>query len=247
MNLRVAVAGVTNGLGHTIVSALLDSPNLEVNLLTRISSSPTDLYHLTSHSAIAKPVNYTPIPSLESALAGLILARRFAPSEFAMSRAADARLDLYEPKRQVWAALKDSKLEYTSFQNGIFMDYFTFGTPKQHEGLLKVFLSVVNLVAAKAIVPGTGNEKVTFTTIVNIGRLLLLRFNWMGDGRIITGRKLDVEYMDVEAIKRALRASKWDLMQFFYHQVSQLLAEGLGTVTPTLNRLSPHITVTSAR
>lgn len=155
MTIRVAVAGATNALGHAIVSGLLEESDIQVVLLTRQSSANTkDLSHYTSRGVELHPVDYTSIPQLTSALAGvetvivtlfshditpvvnLIEAskaagvKRFAPSEFTFTSKANARLDLFEPKRRILEKVKESGLEYTLFQNGIFADFFALNAPK---------------------------------------------------------------------------------------------------------------------
>ncbi|KAF5360732.1 hypothetical protein D9756_005109 [Leucocoprinus leucothites] len=289
MPLRIAVAGVTNGLGHAIVSALVDTPDLEVVLLTRSSSSATDLTQFTSRGAVVKSVDYSSIPNLTSALDGvdtvistiippqptisLIRAskaagvRRFAPSDFAFSTAGNDQLALYDFKRQVWAELKQSGLECTSFQNGVFMDYLAFGAPKPHEGPLELFPFVINIAALKASIPGTGDEKMTFTAVKDVGRLVAaavkLEGRWpeelgmegetstynqvVRDIEAVTGKKLGVEYLDEKRIAKALEESKGDEMKFFYNQVLEVVANGLGSVEPTLNRLVPQVSVTSIK
>ncbi|KAF5361046.1 hypothetical protein D9756_005108 [Leucocoprinus leucothites] len=292
MPLRIAVAGVTTGLGHAIVSALLDTPDLEVLLFTRSCSSTKDLTHFTSRGAVTKQVDYSSIPSLICALDGvdtvintispfvdptpalnLITAskaagvRRFAPSEFAFSAEGNARLNLYEPKRRTWAMLKQSGLEYTSFHNGIFMDYFAFGAPKPHEGPLYMAPFFVNIAAQKATIPGTGDEKITFTTVNDVGRFVAAavkfegrwpeKFGMVGettsynqvvrDIEAVTGKKLEVEYLNKESIAAKIEESKGDEVKFFLSQVLDVVASGLGTVEPTLNKLAPHITVTSVK
>ncbi|KAJ3563940.1 hypothetical protein NP233_g8621 [Leucocoprinus birnbaumii] len=292
MPIKVAVAGVTNGLGHSIVSALLNTTGVEVTLLTRSSSTPVDLSHFTSLGAIVKPVDYSSIPDLTTALEGvqtvistifskhdiqpilnLITAsksagvRRFAPSDFAFSAAANDRLALYEPKRKVHDALKASGLEYTTFANGIFTDYLSFGAPKSYEGKLHIYPVVVNIAAGKATIPGTGDEKLTLTTIADVGRFVAgavkLEGRWpeelgmvgettsynqvVRDVESVTGKKLEVEYLDKEKIAKALEVTKGDEIKFFYTQALGVIAGGLGAVEPTLNRLATQVATTSVK
>ncbi|KAF5360546.1 hypothetical protein D9756_005117 [Leucocoprinus leucothites] len=107
---RVAVAGVTNGLGHAIASAFLDTPDLKIILLS----------HFTSRGAVVKPVDYSstlnltsPLDGAETVISAMISSeptinlisaskaartRHFVPSEFALYAATNAQLALYEPK-----------------------------------------------------------------------------------------------------------------------------------------------------
>ncbi|KAF5360694.1 hypothetical protein D9756_005118 [Leucocoprinus leucothites] len=288
---KVAVASVTNGLGHAITSALLDTADIDVVLLTRSSSPNTGFSKFTSRGAIVNSVDYSSIPNLTSVLDGvdtvistmftpndplptlnLITAaktagvRRFAPSEFASSTAGNARFDIYEFKRQIQSELKRSGLEYTLFQNGIFMDYFAFGAPKPHEGPLKMFPYIVDIASHKAIIPGTGDEKVTFTTVEDVGRFVAAAVKlerWpeelgmagetttynqvIRDAEAVTGRKFEVQYLDKGQITKAMEESKGDPMKLFMAQAMDVLADGLGAVEPTLNRLVPHVTITSVK
>jgi len=292
MTIRVAVAGLTNGLGHAIVSGLLEYPDFQIVLLTRRSSSPPDFSSFTSRGAILKEVDYSLISDLVSALAGvetvisaisphsditptlnLIQAaktagvRRFAPSDFAFTSAANARIEFYAPKRQIWQVLKDSGLECTSFQNGIFMDYLVFGAPKPHEGPLLMNPYVVHVAAQKATIPGTGEEKVTLTAIRDVGRFVAaavrLTERWpevlgmegetttynqvVRDAEAVTGKKIAVQYLDKADIAKALEEARGDQFRLLHDQGLALLADNLGSVSPTLNALFPDIRVSSVK
>jgi len=292
MTIRVAVAGVTSGLGSSIVSSLLEYPDIETVLLTRQSSSPSDLSTFTSRGAILRAVDYSSITDLVSALAGvetvisaispytdftptlnLIHAakaagvRRFAPSAFAFPPATYPHLDFYAPKIRALEVLRDNGLEFTSFHNGMFMDYFAFGAPKPHEGPMKILPFVVDIAAQKAVIPGTGDEKVTFTTVQDIGRFVAaavrLRERWpeelgmegetttynqvVRDAEVVTGRKIAVQYLDKAYLAKVLDESKGDEAKFFYNQVLALLANDLGSVSPTLNTLLPDIQASSVK
>ncbi|KAJ3563935.1 hypothetical protein NP233_g8624 [Leucocoprinus birnbaumii] len=291
MPLKVAVAGVTNGLGYGIALGLLNTADLDVIHLTRASSS-ADLSHFTSRGATVKSVNYNSIPNITSALGGvdtvistifvmdnpqptlnLIKAskaagvRRFAPSEFVISQAANARIDLYAPKRTVLEALRESGLEYTLFQNGVFMDYFAFGAPRLHEGPLKMFPFILDISSQKATIPGTGNEKVTFTTVNDIGRFVAaavkLEGRWpeelgmegetttynhvVKQAEDVTGKKVDVEYLDKEKIGKMLEESRGETMKYFTNQCYDILADNMGAVEPRLNKLVPQVTPVSVK
>ncbi len=292
MTIRVAVAGVTNGLGHAIVAGLLEHPDIRTVLLTRQSSSPSDLSTFTSRGAILKMVEYSSVSDLISALAGvetvistvspypdptsalnLVHAakaagvRRFAPSDFAFSLSANAHLDLYASKQQIREELKLSGLEFTSFQNGIFMDYFAFGAPKPHKGPLKMFPFIVDIAAQKATIAGTGDEKVTFTSIRDVGRFVAaavrLTERWPEElgmegettsynevlqiAEAVTGRKIVVQYLDKPHLAKVLEETRGDDFKFFYNQVQGVLADNQGSVSPTLNAIFPDIQVSSVK
>jgi nucleoside-diphosphate-sugar epimerase len=292
MTIRVAVAGVTSGLGHAIASGLLECSDIQTILLTRQSSSPSDLSTFTSRGAIIKVVEYSSIPDLVSALAGvetvisaispyidstptlnLIHAaktagvRRFAPSAFAFPPATYSHVDFYASKIQALEVLRESGLEFTSFQNGMFMDYFAFGAPKPHEGPMKILPFAVDIAAKQATIPGTGDEKVTFTSVRDIGRFVAaavrLTERWpeelgmegetttynqvVRDAEAVTGRKIAVQHLDKAYLTKALNESKDDEATFFYNQVLALLADDLGSVSPTLNTFLPDIRASSVK
>lgn len=284
---RVAVAGVTNGVGQAIVSALLDQPDIQVVLLARQPPFATDLTHFTSRGAILHRVDYTLLPQLVSALLdvqtvittifsdpditpsiNLIRAskaagvRRFATSEFAFSSKTNRLLDLYEPQRRIWAELKESGLECTAFQNGIIMDHFAHGAPKEYDRPLEVFPFIVDIAQRKASIPGTGHEPVTFTSLHDVGRLVAaavkLKGRWpeelgmqgettsynrvVQDVEAVTREKINVEYITKVTLSNMLEDAS-DAMAFFHAQVLNVIADGLGVVSPDLNKLVPNVSV----
>jgi len=294
MTIRVAVAGATSGLGHAIAFGLLEHSDVELVLLTRLSPSPPNLSFFTSQGAILKPVDYTSVTDLISALEGVDTVistifggddaspslnlleaakaagvRRFAPSEFAMSPAADARYDFYAIKRQVWEAVKKSGLEYTHFYLGIFMDYLAFGASKPVDVPLKIYPFIVNISTQKATIPGTGDEQITFTAIRDVGRLVAAAVKLPGrwpeelpmrgetttynqvvrEAEAVTGKKIDVEYWDKATIAKGIEEAnaKGDEMKTFSFQVMGTIADGLGPVPPVLNQLVPEISLTSVK
>lgn len=288
MPTRVAVAGVTSGLGHAIVSGLLDESDIQVVLLTRQTNDPSIFAHFISRGAKMHQVDYTSLAQLIYALAGvetvistifsrpditptinLIHAsktagvRRFAPSEFAFSSRTNALLGLYEPKRRVWEELKRSGLEYTAFQNGVFMDYFAFGAPKKYEYPLKLFPFIVDIAGEEANIPGTGDESITFTRLRDIGRLVVAAvklqsrwpeelgmeserttYNWVvRHAEAVTGKSIRVNYTDKATISRMLEDK--DDEKYFYAQALDVMAKGLGYVPAVLNDLAPDVATTS--
>ncbi|KAJ3558985.1 hypothetical protein NP233_g11378 [Leucocoprinus birnbaumii] len=199
MPLKVAVAGVTSGLGHAIVSALLDIRDVDITLLTRSSSSgATDLSHFTTRGAKLIPVDYASIPELTTAISGvrtiictispwptsplpvlnlieaskLAGVQRFAPAEFSYSLKATARLVLNDAKENVRKALKERGIEYTVFTNGVFMNYLAFGAKRKHEGPFKLFPFIVDIGSRKAVIPGTGDEEISLTTVEDVGKFV---------------------------------------------------------------------------
>ncbi|KAF8997889.1 hypothetical protein BDQ17DRAFT_1248072 [Cyathus striatus] len=244
--INVAVAGVTSGLGNAIASALVNNPSVTVTLLTRAlpsSSVPEVLKPLVKQGAILRPVDYASLEALIDALKGvhtivstlftpqdttpidnLLKAakaagvKRFAPSEFAIAKEGNSVRQIHA-KVAHWEAVKASGLEYTAFRNGMFMDYLAAGS--SYTGPFRMFPLVVNVKERKAEIPGTGDDKVTFTTLTDIGKFVSAAVTlekWseeMGmSGETLTyneivrkaeevlGEKITVTYIGVDDLKK---------------------------------------------
>ncbi|KAJ3563936.1 hypothetical protein NP233_g8625 [Leucocoprinus birnbaumii] len=267
MPLRVVVAGLTNGLGLAIASALLDTPDTEVIILTRRSPSSTpSIDNLISRGAVIRVVDYTSVPELTAALEGvhtvistvfvwydaqpglnLIEAakrahvQRFAPSDFAFSSAGNASIDLYNPKRQFRAILEESGLEYTFFKNGLFMDYLAYGSPKGYKGPLKLIHPlVVDVAAGKARIPGTGRGDGDVYEDGGCGEIVR-------DVESVTGRKIEVEYLSRERLGEMIEeARNGEPFELFINQLMGVFADGLARVEPRLNGLLKDVEVMSS-
>lgn len=127
--------------------------------------------------------------------------RRFAPSEFAYSAAANHTMQLYAPKRAVWRAVQQSPIpEFTAFRTGQFLNYLAFGSPLEggaqtdgreagqetagkgsdgkEVGLagglagVRAMPFIVDVAAGHAEVPGTGNEPVTMVRTQDVGEFV---------------------------------------------------------------------------
>jgi NmrA-like family len=57
--------------------------------------------------------------------------RRFAPSEFGIGIQGTPRIDMLAGNMAVWEACEKSGLEWTRFENGLFMNYLGFGAPAE--------------------------------------------------------------------------------------------------------------------
>lgn len=66
-------------------------------------------------------------------------------------------------------ALKETDLEWTSFQNGYFLDYY--GMPHV-ETNLKPLAFVMDVPNEAASIPGTGNEPMTFTYTKDLAKFV---------------------------------------------------------------------------
>ncbi|KAF8997869.1 hypothetical protein BDQ17DRAFT_1507263 [Cyathus striatus] len=125
--INVAVAGVTNGLGHAIATELIANPSVNtVTLLTRASPSspvPEVLKPLVKQGAIFQPVDYSSVEDITKVLqdvhavistmftpsditpainlidsAKAAGVKRFAPSEMAFSKEANYIIEDYKSK-----------------------------------------------------------------------------------------------------------------------------------------------------
>lgn len=65
--------------------------------------------------------------------------------------------------------LEKTDLEWTTIYNGLFMDFF--GTPhiKSHMGVFGIHIDMLNKAAA---IPGTGNDKISFTYTYDIAKFV---------------------------------------------------------------------------
>ncbi|KAF8455367.1 hypothetical protein BGX38DRAFT_1168467, partial [Terfezia claveryi] len=81
--------------------------------------------------------------------------KRFAPSDWAYTEAANDFIAVYHPKAEIWKAVKESGLQYTAFRPGLFLNFTALASPKFPFGL--------NIAAGKADIPGSGEERLNIT------------------------------------------------------------------------------------
>ena len=188
---RIAIAGGTGGLGRSIAESIASTQKHELIVLSRSASDP-DLERL---GAKIVSVSYSDPASLDHALAGVhtvisVLfardsdefitshlalldaavragAKRFAPSEWNLTILHDTTYGLYKPKAVVAEAVRKSGLEYTFFENGVFMNYLGHGTPGA--GYINNFSFAVDIGKCTAAIPGDGNNKIPFTLTKDVG------------------------------------------------------------------------------
>ncbi|KAL8988745.1 MAG: hypothetical protein Q9169_008504, partial [Polycauliona sp. 2 TL-2023] len=196
---HIAVAGGTGGLGRTIVDALSDGGQHSVFVLSRKSQLPfkasdnvhclsTDYQDVQALNNLLKSNEIhtiistlsPPSPEVQTAQNNLIQAaaqsgtvKRFIPSEWGIDYFNDDEhlpLPWKTVKQQAIAELdKYPQLEYTMVYNGYFMDYY--GMP-HCESYMLAEVSYVDIAAAKAAIPGSGNEKVTMTYTKDVAKLV---------------------------------------------------------------------------
>lgn len=136
-------------------------------------------------------------------------------------------MDWYHCKLEVMEKVKESGLEYTAFRNGQLINYWAHGSPHLkavEEGLAGMgFAFVVDVGNETAEIPGTGDQKVTFTRTQDVGAFVAAAVGlekWeeeMGMGGETTtynkvvrkvkemGRKMEVTYRSREWLRGRLK------------------------------------------
>ena len=191
---EVAIAGGTGGIGLHIVEGIVETGKHDVVVLSRRTSHPVldklgvrmiavsydNPTALTSalegvHTVISTIAGGTEDAFTKPQLALLEAAvkagvKRFAPSEFAARSIPDNPVELYRHKWPVTEAVVRSGLEYTIFENGIFMNYLASGTEGVgHLYPLKFMFDVEN---CKVTLPGDGSAYAVYTRGEDVGRFV---------------------------------------------------------------------------
>ncbi len=243
----IAFAGATTGFGRTMLLTFvrLNSDKYKLVLLSR-SEQPD----ISARGVDVRPVDYANHQQLVQALAdvhtvlsviggdgdamktaqlALIAAceeagvKRFAPSEYA-GRDNDG-LSLYSGKNAVVQRLRQSKLEWTRFQCGIFMSVLATGTPKpltevgKQEGLqtgeeealagLRPWNFVLNMKAGTADFPGDGTDPVVFTDIRDVARFVYRALE-MKSWPEVLGMRGDVKsFKELVGLSEKVQGRQW--------------------------------------
>ncbi|GJE87286.1 aromatic alcohol reductase [Phanerochaete sordida] len=243
---KVAVAGGTGGIGLHIVEGIVASGKHEVIVLSRRASHPAldalgvrmvavsydDRAALTAalqgvHTVISTIAGLDAASMVAPQLALLDAAkaagvRRFAPSEFAVRAIPDNPVELYRLKWPVVEAVRASGLEYTIFEDGIFMNYLASGTAGV--GHLHPITVMVDVEHATATVPGDGSAHIVYTRAEDVGAFVAAsldlprwpEFSQMRGDRLTLnevvrlseearGKKFEVTYLSEEQILAKLR------------------------------------------
>ena len=169
-----------------------------VHCLTTNYQSVNDLNHLLRSNNVHTIISTLnpPTPEVQTAQNNLIRAaaqsgivKRFIPSEWSIDCFGDDEYAIrlttgYSISPTVrhlplpWKVVKQQSiaelnkypnLEYTMVYNGYFMDYF--GMPHYQSYMLPE-IPYVDIAAAKAAIPGSGNDKVTFTFTKDVARFV---------------------------------------------------------------------------
>lgn len=201
--------------------------------------------------------------------------KRFIPSEYGVpANAATAAID---PYAQYWVdnavALSKTNLQYTRISVGTFFDWW--GKPAGLKTEIVDLPWVLDIKNARAVIPGTGKEKVSMTYSVDVARFvvrLLDEERWDREVGLVgqdvsfeelvrvaeevTGRKFDVGYDGREKLERGEvgvlcedeeESEKWrEVLNLF----GKLVVEGLMTVPDEkgyrLNERFPELKVLTA-
>jgi uncharacterized protein YbjT (DUF2867 family) len=190
--MKVAVAGATTGVGRCIAQSILDSGNHQLIVLSR-----TTIPALAEQGAVVRVVSYSYPESLISALSGVhtvisatgdhshsveaqialvhaaVAANvvRFIPSGWsAMDGGADDIVELYRYKQPVLDALRQSTLQWSYPENGVFLNYFA--TPTKGIGPLKPLKFWIDVENCKATIPGDGNQRLVYTSVEDVGKFV---------------------------------------------------------------------------
>jgi len=192
----VVVAGGTGGIGHHIVTAILETKKYTVKVFSR--QDPSVSADLTAKGADVVQVDYSNHASLVKELQGVhtvisslislddsciqsqinllnacleAKVKRFAPSEFAGKHGPNTTVELYRKlKFPVREKVQASGIEYTLFNTGIFMDYFA--SPQKASPSLKNLIVGVDFNKGEADIIGTGDDPLCLTRGEDVGRFV---------------------------------------------------------------------------
>ena len=191
---KVAVAGGTGGLGLCVVEGIVEAGEHEVIVLSRNPTHPVleklsvpvlivsydDPVALTKalegvHTVISTIAGTTEDTLVKPQLALLDAAvkagvKRFAPGEFALHSTPDHPIENVRSKSPVAEAVKRSGLEYTIYENGIFMNYLANGTPGL--GYVYPMNFQIDVENCTATLPGDGSAYVVYTRAEDIGKFV---------------------------------------------------------------------------
>lgn len=178
--------------------------------------------------------------------------RRFAPTCFAMPNDKIEGVEIYSSKARTEERLLQTKMEFTNFACGIFMNYLAVGSPINRGGpdsplgYLRETKFILDVENGSGKIPGTGDEPVVFTEIRDVGRGVALACAYDGKWvretgfmvgdltsynevvRIIeqeTGRKMEITYLSRDEIDRNVANASSELEKFYF-QTGIALIEG---------------------
>ncbi|KAM0262120.1 hypothetical protein ACHAQJ_001861 [Trichoderma viride] len=278
----VAVAGAGSAIASNIIKAILASKKHQLVILTR-SPRPD----LEKEGAIVRVVDYDSHEQLTKALEGVhtVLSciwvygpavgstqlalleaakeakvKRFVPSEWATP--SYDKVSFYKPKESVWEAVKKSGLEYTRFINGVWLNVWAAGAPRdQAVGRAGYggpeFLVDIN--GGSILIPGDGSGKITVTDMRDIGKFVVAALDfekWDEDSIIVgdklsinevvekiekvTGKTLNKTYISMEDIDAVIQENR-DPATTMIHEFLKIIGEGGMDFKATINQKVPEI------
>ncbi|KAF8586870.1 NAD-P-binding protein, partial [Ramaria rubella] len=278
---RVAIAGGTGGIGRHIVEAILATKKHTVVVLSRSSSNATVeawgaqviRVDFTDHASLVAALHgvhtvISAIWALDSTLATSQIAllnasveagvRRFAPSEWAVAAMPSEPIAAYRPKTEVTDAVAKSGLEWTIYENGMFMNYFATGT--KGIGYLNPFKFAVDVENGTARVPGTGDQKVIYTRAEDIGAFVAASLDlktWPRRSRMVgeaishnkvisiaeklRGRKFEVTYVSEEELRKSLDPNPPSPFKNLGSEIFLQMLGGRFVYEASLNTLCPQV------
>jgi len=283
----VAVAGGTSGIGSNIVRAILATKKHQLVVLSRSEQRELSkqgvsvrIVDYTSHENLTKRLEdvHTVIsciwsfgPELATSQLALLKAaqgagvKRFVPSDWATDRY-DA-ISAYASKGTVWDAVKASGLEYTRFVNGIWMNLWGPGAPRNEKEALAGYSGppfLIDLKARTATIPGNGSQKVVFTNMRDIGTFVAASLDlprWEPESRIvgdklsygevvtlaerITGHNFEKTYCPEAQIESVLMGNP-EPEQLFFNQFMKLIVDKGIDFEGTLNAQFPNVKTLTA-
>ncbi|CAG8219838.1 unnamed protein product [Penicillium salamii] len=241
---KVAIAGGTGDVGRTIVEIIKDNPRHEAVILTRkpngdifgVPSLVVDYTNVNSLREILEEHNIHTVIcaigyegdapgvsqlNLIKAAEASVATIRFVPSAFACVYTPEMA-ETFPPLRGYIRAIEElrkSHLEWTSFLNGYFMDYFAPGKIKSY---LRPFPTVIDIEHRVAAIPGNGDVPITFTYSFDVARFVVSSLDleeWPDESRMagdvltwnelvslaeeILGSEFEVHHDDIEKLKRS--------------------------------------------
>lgn len=278
----VAVAGGNSTIASNIINAILASKKHQLVVLSR-SPQPD----LETKGAVVRVVDYNSHEQLTKALEGIhtVLSciwsydsaiatsqlalleaakeakvKRFVPSEWSVP--AYDKVAYYKVKESVWEAVKKSGLEYTRFNNGLWLNIWAADAPREEavgrSGYLGPSL-IIDIKAGTASIPGDGSRKVAFTDMRDIGKYVAAALDfekWDEDSFIvgekvsvnefvdkverITGKSLNKTYFSSEQLDGLIAENKESMMGMIY-EILKLIADGDFDLTATINQKAPEV------
>jgi hypothetical protein len=243
----VALAGASTGFGRTMLLTFIHLNKGKHNLVLLSRSNQPEL---VAQGVDVRPVDYSNHEQLVEALRdvhtvlsviggseeamkngqlALIPAceeagvKRFAPSEFAGRT--NTGIDLYAGKEDVLNALRKSKLEWTSFQCGLFMSVMATGTPKpmtevgRREGLksgeeealagLRPWNYIINAKSGTADLPGDGTAPLVLTDMRDISQFVFRALDMEKWPEVLGMRGAVTSFLEIVQIFERVQGRKW--------------------------------------